>query len=302
MKLTQQVVKIIIKKLLKGQDYRIEIINLINSEFLHFAISFFKKVIDSKLSNQKVTVDWYRKEFLNPKLPAKEIAINSGLNMKTISNMFNSGKKEIVIDASKEHYNTLYKSIKNLVETEEEFELKLTLKLNNVSVDLNISETLVVINTLAVKRAELRGGLWSSAGKRVEKPLMQTLCKLYNVSPENYREGPVKTSRTNNFIREVDFYLISDKEYKCEVKLMGKGNPESADVVIARESKVFIADKLSATNKKQLDKLGVEWLTLREKDGFQKFKKILKNLNIPFNDEKLKKKEFYIEKILNEIF
>jgi hypothetical protein len=31
--------------------------------------------------------------------------------------------------------------------------------------------------------------------------------------------------------------------YKCEVKLMGKGNPESADAVIARDSRV-----LSQTN------------------------------------------------------
>ncbi|MBI5682045.1 MAG: CfrBI family restriction endonuclease [Deltaproteobacteria bacterium] len=32
---------------------------------------------------------------------------------------------------------------------------------------------------------------------------------------------------------------------------MGKCNPESADAVIARDSKVFIADKLSETNKRQ---------------------------------------------------
>lgn len=38
---------------------------------------------------------------------------------------------------------------------------------------------------------------------------------------------------------------------------MGKGNPESADAVIARDSKVFVADKLSDLNKKQLDTLKV---------------------------------------------
>ena len=45
----------------------------------------------------------------------------------------------------------------------------LAYKLNDVSIDLNINETLIVINALAVKRAALRGGLWSTAGKRVEK-------------------------------------------------------------------------------------------------------------------------------------
>ena len=41
MKITEQVVKNIIKKLLKGEDYRIEIITLLNAGFLQFVISFF---------------------------------------------------------------------------------------------------------------------------------------------------------------------------------------------------------------------------------------------------------------------
>jgi hypothetical protein len=38
-----------------------------------------------------------------------------------------------------------------------------------VSIALNINKGLIVINTLAVKRADLRGGLWSTAGKKLEK-------------------------------------------------------------------------------------------------------------------------------------
>ena len=302
MTLTKQVVKNIVKKLIKSEDYRVEIVNLINAEFLQFAINFFKKVIDFKLNNKDMTVDWYKKEFLNPNLPKKDIAINSGLNMKTISNMCNSTKKPVVIDASNAHYDILYESIKNLIDVESELELNLTLKFNNVSVDLNISETLIVINTLAVKRAELRGGLWSTAGKRVEKPLMQTLCGLYNVSAKNYKDKDVKTGRGNDLLREVDFYLVKNgSEYKCEVKLMGKGNPESADVVIARGSNIFIADKLSDTNKKQLDQRGVKWVALRDTNGFQRFKKILKNFHIPFNEKNLKNIDHCIEKILCQI-
>lgn len=52
MTLTDQVLKNIIKRLIKGQDYRIEIVALINAEFLQFAIDFFKKIIEAKLSNQ----------------------------------------------------------------------------------------------------------------------------------------------------------------------------------------------------------------------------------------------------------
>lgn len=286
MTLTESVAKNIIQKLIKGQDYRIEIVTLINAGFLQYAIDFFKKVIDAKLKNQGITVDWYKKEFLNPNLPAKDIAIHSGLNKKTIHNMFNSSTKEIVIDASNENYDTLFEAIKNLVDTEQELELTLTIKFKGVSVDLNVSESLIVINTLAVKRAELRGGLWSTAGKRVEKPLMLTLCELFNVDNKNYAiKYKGRSKKKPEFEREIDFYLLEgDNSYKCEVKLMGRGNPESADAVIARDSKVFVADKLSDTNKKQLDSLGVEWVELRSENGYKRFVTVLKRLNIPYQD------------------
>ncbi len=284
MTLTEQVAKNIIKKLLEGDDYRIEIVTMINAQFLQFAIDFFKKVIEAKLNDKNVTPDWYKEEFLNSSLTKEEIAINSGLNMKTISNMYNAATKQIVIDAANEHYETLYQSIQKLVDTENELELTLTIRLRNVSVELNVSETLIVINTLAVKRSALRGGLWSTAGKRVEKPLMQTLCKLYSVPKENYKLKVIgKTTAT--FEREIDFYLCDkNNEYKCEVKLMGKGNPESADAVIARDSKIFVADKLSDTNKAQLDSLKVNWVELRDTNGYKRFKKLLENLNIPHKD------------------
>lgn len=298
MTLTEQVAKNIIRKLLKGDDYRIEVVTLIDAEFLQFAIDFFKKVVDAKLKSESITTDWYKDAFLNSDLPARDIAINSGLNKKTIHNMFNSSTKEIVIDAANEHYDLLYESIKNLVDNEHELELTLTIKFKGVSVDLNVSESLIVINTLAVKRAELRGGLWSSAGKRVEKPLMETLCKLYQVSDKNYAAKFKGKSSKADFEREIDFYLLNNgKEFQCEVKLMGRGNPESADAVIARDSKVFVADKLSDTNKKQLDSLKVNWVELRNKDGFKRFKKVLENLGIPHSD-------YYgnIDKDLDKVF
>jgi len=299
MTITQQVAKDIIKKLLKGEDYRIEIVTLIDAEFLQFVVDFFKKVVDAKFKNQDITIDWYKKEFLSSKLPTNDIAINSGLNKKTIHNMFNSSTREIVIDASDEHYDLLYESIKNLVNTEHDLELSLTIKFKGVSVDLNVSESLIVINTLAVKRAAIRGGSWSTAGKRVEKPLMQTLCKLYGVSDKNYAlKIKGKELGEDEFEREIDFYLVEGKnQHKCEVKLMGIGNPESADAVIARDSKVFVADKLSDTNKKQLTSLNMEWVELRSDVGFRRFETVLDHLKI--SHEKIPKD---INKELNNIF
>ena len=283
MTLTDQIIKNIIVRVIKSQDYRIEIVNLINAEFLQFAIDFFKKVVSAKMDSQDITIDWYKNVFMDKHLSADDIAINSGLNKKTISNMYGSATRSVVIEASNEHFESLYNSIKSLVEIEHEIDLTLTIKLNGVSVDLNVSESLIIINTLAVKRAQLRGGLWSTAGKSAEKYLMLTLCKLFKVDEKYYDASKFVKDKNKKVSREIDFYLIDDsnRRYLCEVKLMGQGNPESADAIFARESNVFIADTLSQQNKNQCEQLGVNWVALRDKDGFHRFGKILQKLKIP---------------------
>ena len=285
MKLKDEVVKKIVINVIKGEDYRIEIVNLINAEFLQFSIDFFKKVVNAKLDCKDITIDWYKKAFLDESLPSDEIAINAGLNKKTISNMHRSATKQIVIEASTAHFELLYDTIKTLVEVENDIDLKLTIKFQSISIDLNVSESLIVINTLAVKRAALRGGLWSTAGKSVEKYLMIALCKLYKVEEKYYKAEHFVKDKLKKVDREIDFYLKKgNKQYKCEIKLIGQGNPESADAIFARASDVFVADTLSEQNKNQCDELGVCWIACRDKDGFRRFSKVLEKFNIPFTD------------------
>lgn len=137
---------------------------------------------------------------------------------------------------------------------------------------------------------------------------MITLCKIYSVPEDNYAvklkskakkvKAPIDLDTDIDFEREIDFYLVKDElNYKCEVKLMSKGNPESADAVIARSSKVFVANKLSDTNKKQLNSLGVEWVELRTDAGYERFVKVLRTLKIPHRSF-----EGNIDSKLNEIF
>lgn len=222
---------------------------------------------------------------MNEDLSSDEIAINSGLNKKTISNMYRSATKQIVIEASNEHFESLYNSIQALVESEQEVDLILTIKFQGVSVDLNVSESLIVINTLAVKRAALRGGLWSTAGKRAEKIIMLTLCRLFQIDAKYYNAEHFVKNRALDVDREIDFYLKNGQnEYRCEVKLMGQGNPESADAIIARNSSLFVADTLSQQNKKQCDQLGVCWVACRDHDGYKRFKHALEKFGIPYVD------------------
>lgn len=285
MKLPDQVIKNIVSRVIKSQDYRIEIVNLINAEFLQFAVDFFKQVVEAKLHSKSITIDWHKKVFMNEALPSDEIAINAGLNKKTISNMYRSATKQIVIEASNEHFESLYNSIQVLVENEQDIDLTLTIKFKGVSIDLNVSESLIVINTLAVKRAALRGELWSTVGKRTEKYLMLTLCELYKVKKENYNAETFVKNKKLDVDREIAFYFINKrKKYKCEVKLMGQGNPESADTIIARESNIFVADTLSKQNKNQCDKLGIQWVACRDKEGYKRFKLALDKMKIPYTD------------------
>ncbi|WP_287666799.1 CfrBI family restriction endonuclease [Bacteroides sp.] len=302
MTLTDQVIRNIVARVIKSRDYRIEIVNLINAEFLQFAVDFFKQVVSAKLNSEDITIEWYKRVFMNEKLPSDDIAINSGLNKKTISNMYRSATKQIVIEALNEHFDSLYHSIQSLVENEHDIDLTLTIKFKGVSVDLNVSESLIVINTLAVKRAALRGGLWSTAGKRAEKYLMLTLCKLYKVEEEYYNAEHFVRNRELDVDREIDFYLKNNgKEYKCEVKLMGQGNPESADAIIARQSDVFVADTLSQQNKNQCEQLGICWIACRDENGFKRFKLALDKFNIPYTNYSGNLDQD-LPQVLNEVF
>ncbi len=136
---------------------------------------------------------------------------------------------------------------------------------------------------------------------------MLTLCKLFNVSEDNYclklkNDGEeIDEEDLPTFEREIDFYLLSDENiHKCEVKLMGRGNPESADAVIARDSAVFVANTLSQTNKNQLNSLGINWVELRSENGYKRFKLALDNLDIPYTDNEYNLEDD-LEHIIDEI-
>jgi hypothetical protein len=287
MTLSKEDIAIVIKMLLSGTGHRSVVVNVINVHFLNYTMKFFKRVMLAKLDNTDISIDWYRKSFIDDSdISTDDLVINSGLNRKTVTNQYHSAKREICIEAANENYEALLDILDGLIDKEIGLDIRIVLKHNGVSVELTINESLIVVNALAVKRAAIRGGAWSTLGKSVETPLMLTLCKLFHVGPKNYA---IKKSKTDivkpdeyNFEREVDFYLINDNlEYNCEVKLMGQGNPESADAIIARSTNVFIADSLSETNRTQLNSLGVHWVELRAENGYMKFSSILVKLNIP---------------------
>ncbi|MFN7018208.1 MAG: CfrBI family restriction endonuclease [Fimbriimonadales bacterium] len=72
--------------------------------------------------------------------------------------------------------------------------------------------------------------------------MREVLYKLYQVPPKCYDQ-----SRVSQTGRETDFFLLDKmgNSYRCEAKLLGKGNPESADAAFARDTQVLIVDTIS---------------------------------------------------------
>lgn len=298
-----ELVKNVIRKIILSQDYRTDLLAFINSVFLEVSIDFFGKVAEAKLRNKEITVDWYKKEFLNSSLSIAELSTNSGLNEKTIKNIYGNTKKGVVLDVSQGHYNELLAVIEKLVSEMnyqgQQIEITLTIKLNGVACDLTVSESLIVINTLAVKRAALRGGVWSSIGFQAEKLLVETLCRVFEVEPKYYDQTNNPAKRDEK--RQVDFYLTDSKGQKhgCEVKLQGRGNPESTDGALARpDTEVFIFDSLheGAAMEQLKSREDITWVQLSEKEGYKKFKEALTRFDIPFTEP-----EKSIEEILDEL-
>lgn len=298
-KYTDIALKNVLLSVLSGEDHRKEVLAAINSSFLEFALDFFKKVAIAKIERKDITSDWYKDIFLDENRVKEDIAIYSGLNMKTITNTYNTGRKEVVIDAANAHLDTLRNSIEELTDVDPSMELNISIKMNQTSVELTLSESLIVINALAVKRMAISGGGWSAIGKRIEYPLMKALCTLYGVREDHYHANYKKADYTVNdtaFSREVDFYLINNKneELLCEVKLMGKGNPEVADAVYARGTKIFVADTLSETVRRSLNSSNISWVELSNNKNFEAFKQFEEVLiyhDIPYDKNTVVTKE-----------
>jgi len=71
----KQIINRIITKILLSQNYRVEILNLINGQFLEFVIEFFQKIAQAKIANQTINTKWYKDSFLVKSNSSDEIAI-----------------------------------------------------------------------------------------------------------------------------------------------------------------------------------------------------------------------------------
>lgn len=284
-----QVINNTVDKLLKGEDYREEVVNSINANFFDFAISFFKEIVTAKLNSQEISLEWYKDHFINNEdFAPVENAIYAGMNKKTITNIYGTATKNVILDVANTNFDYLASMIDELKQdTTDEIGISIKLTYRDVYVELNLAESLLVINALATKKAAIRGGAWSSIGKKVEKPLVTKLCVICGVPRENMDNSIFVRNMELDYDREVDYKLYDrNKNYiRVEVKLMGRGNPESADVIYARDTKLFIADTLSQQNKNQFNSNNIPYIEMKNNnDVIGDFKKALDKLNVPYSN------------------
>ncbi len=279
MPLADEALQNVLRMILKGEHYRKAVLSEISDDFFRFTVRFFKDVATAKINGMEIPEDWYKRYFLDDRYPPKETLIYTGLNDKSVVNIYGSASRRVILEVVPEYYKELMQRVDDLISNDfPDIRLSMTIRYNDCSVELSFRETLIIVNTLAAKHSAIRGGAWSGLGKRLELPLMLTLTKLYQVPTVHYA-GKGLTGES----REVDFHFLSDSgdQFFCEVKLMGKGNPESADSTIARRSNIFIAQTLSDKNKSQLTNRGHHWVELGAVDGYKRMYTVFTYLDIP---------------------
>lgn len=80
--LRREAVAEIVRRCVRGSDHRDIIVDLIDAIFVSDVITFFEQIISTKIHGGTITVDLYKKHFLDAELPTNDIVWNSGLNIK----------------------------------------------------------------------------------------------------------------------------------------------------------------------------------------------------------------------------
>jgi len=306
-------IKQVVKSLLIGEDYREDFLAVIDTLCMEAFIEYFKKVVNKSKYQVQIGIEqftnntnsnaenirdnWYEKLMLDEDLDKRDIALNAGINLKTINNMHNTQKKEVVIESAKKHFVELLEVMEENQDIIDQIDLSLNLTHNNVKAKFSTNEILIMINAMATIKSNIRGGIYSSLGQQIEKPLMLTLSRMLKV-PEEYYIEPEDFEDT----RQADFhYFLDSEKINCEVKLMGKGNPESADAAMARYTHIFIANKISDLQKEELKKKNILWLETQGNENLlEDFSIILGELEIPHTSFEENYKD-HIDEYLDEV-
>lgn len=266
-----------LKILISGSDVNPELNRYLTEQLRNVAWQIFRDAGKAKFVGGKIDAAWLQ-GFIQRHVPNSghgKSAVSRDRFLPASSDVMDYGEasaKPITVpNMGSEVVDRLYGDLPDIG-------MSITVKYNRVSLELTQTEGHIVVGLLGEVLLQARDIMTSGLGKKLELPLMLTLAKLYQVPFRHYAGKGLSGEG-----RDVDFHFIdpSEKRYRCEVKLMGKGNPESADAVVARDTDIFIADTLSSLNKEQLPQRGCYWVELRADEGYKKIFEVFTELGIP---------------------
>jgi hypothetical protein len=260
-------------------------------------IDFFSSLLDEIGLNADATTP-FKKILIDNQPDLDNKLWYSGINHKTVGDTYGSQG----VPAKELALKEIGSNIRQIVRESKTSLKSITLEYNQGKiVTLNSEELLSLFLAISTRHASLKGGFASSFGKKVEKLFLITICKIFRVSDDNYYAYDIQDEE--GFNRETDFYFVNnDKKFKCELKMMGKGNPEGADSLYARDTSIFIGETLSDTNKKQCEKNNVHWIELKN-SGWKRFGEVFKKLGIKaeFDPDYEKKLDSILNSIIDNI-
>ena len=296
MAVDRDTLRFVIKRLiLDGENHRRAMFEGLNRQFLAYALEFFQQIAAAKPAADGG--DWYRDIFIQHGIDKEELSARGAVPLKTVGNIRQSQRYDLVLEEARRNVEYLQKTMAALLDGDAAVGHSLAIDLGDQLVQLTLEETLLVAAALAVKYGQLRGGMWSSLGKRAEVPLMETLCEMFGVA-DRYRRAP----GVGEGHHQTDYTLIKDAAlYRCEVKLTGKGNPEGLPLAPARGARLLVADQMSDQTKETCRKLNVEWVELAAPKGWTGFGTALGKFKIPHVErESLRSDE--LDEILDRVF
>lgn len=273
----------IIFSILSGKDYRTFVLATINERFITKA----QELIADIFVYKKAGGDWVEKLLEDTKnKPGKENKFKllwyGGLNDKTVKNMTGGiSTKEVCLDLGKKNIESLKILLKDF--STAEYQLKIIIKNDKESVELDEIESIVFINTISAMRLTIQGGAWSEVGKQAEKSLLFTIFQLLKISDDNYVlifDEMKKRNLVGN--REIDAIIFTKdkKPLTVELKLLGIGNPEIGDEALARQVSLFLIDKLTTMMKEEAEKIGIQVIEFRQENSLKKLYEFLKSKNV----------------------
>ncbi len=284
----KEIISKIIYSVLTGQDYRVYVLAIINKRFIDKAKELISDIFEYKQRGddwiEKLLDDTFKKQGKDSKF---KLLWFGGLNEKTVRNITGgTSKKEVCLDLSKQNIRalqSLFEEFENISKFQNDYQIQITIKKNNIKIELDHVESLIFINIISTMKLTIQGGAWSEVGKKTEKALLYVIFNLLKIPKDSYILSHEEMKRKGLATsREIDAVVLSKdgRAITIELKLLGIGNPEIGDEALARGVDLFLTDRLTDMMMKEANKLNIKTIEFRQNNALMEIYNFLSSKNV----------------------